>query len=103
GYSVAQFANLDQALQPIERALRGHATIIVLDNCESALPLAEPPAPLARGLGVPPEEGDETLTAILKLCQRLLAADARTRLVFTSREWLPAPFFQPSRQMELGA
>ncbi|MDQ3813249.1 MAG: TIR domain-containing protein, partial [Armatimonadota bacterium] len=56
GYSVAQFPDLDQALQPIERALRDHATIIVLDNCESVLPLRE------QGEGVnelplPPGEG----------------------------------------------
>src|SRR6185312_14354929 len=37
-YSVAQFRDLDEALQPVERALADEATILVLDNCESVLP-----------------------------------------------------------------
>jgi hypothetical protein len=36
-YSVAQYRNLDEAFQPIERALRDHPTILVLDNCERVL------------------------------------------------------------------
>jgi len=44
-YSVAQFRDLHQALQPVERALRDHPTILVLDNCESVLetPSSSPP------------------------------------------------------------
>ncbi|MDQ3813701.1 MAG: tetratricopeptide repeat protein, partial [Armatimonadota bacterium] len=96
-------ADLDHALQPIERALRDHATIIVLDNCESVLPLGED---RESELPLPPGEGwgeGEPLAAILALCQRLLEADARTRLIFTSREWLPAPFRHGARQWEIGA
>ncbi len=37
-WSVAQFPDLKQALQPVERALRDRPTIIVLDNMESVLP-----------------------------------------------------------------
>jgi tetratricopeptide (TPR) repeat protein len=84
-YSVAQFRDLEEALQPIERALADRATIIVLDNCESVL-----------------DSGD-ALTAFLDLCQHLLAADPRTRLVFTTREPLPAPFDHRTRERELGA
>jgi hypothetical protein len=37
-YSVAEFRDLDEALQPVKRALVDHATIVVLDNMESILP-----------------------------------------------------------------
>lgn len=36
-YSAAQFTSVDEALQPIERALREQATLLVLDNMESLL------------------------------------------------------------------
>ena len=39
---------------------------------------------------------------IFRLCQNLLAAADRTRLVFTSREALPAPFDHPRRVAKLG-
>ncbi len=83
-YSVAQFPSFDKALQPVERALADHATIIVLDNCESIL------------------DAGDALTALLDLCKRLLDADPRIRLVFTMREPLPAPFDHAGRQRELG-
>lgn len=95
-YSVAQFGDdLDKALQPIERALRDHPTIIVLDNCESVLPERAAPA------AAPP--GEDASAAIFNLCRRLLAADPRTRLVFTTREPLPEPFDAAGRERELGA
>jgi tetratricopeptide (TPR) repeat protein len=90
-YSVAQFRDLKEALQPVERALADHPTIILLDNCESVLSEREGTA----GCPQPAE--------IFSLCQRLLDADPRTRLVFTSRESLPAPFDQRGRDRELGA
>jgi tetratricopeptide (TPR) repeat protein len=89
-YSVAQFRDLDEALQPVERALADESTILVLDNCERALP--------ERG-----ESATEVSTAIFALCKRLLEADPRTRLVFTTREPLPPPFTVPRRERELGA
>jgi len=97
-YSIAQFDDLDKALQPIERALADHPTIIVLDNCESVLPersepAAAPPAPAA----------EDSAVAIFNLSRRLLAADPRTRLIFTTREPLPAPFDAAGRERELGA
>lgn len=90
-YSVAQFRDLKEALQPVERALADHATIIVFDNCESVLPIAQS------------EIRDSQLDEILSLSQRLLDAAPRTRLVFTSRESLPPPFDQRGRERELGA
>jgi hypothetical protein len=89
-YSVAGFRDLDEALQPVERALADEPTILVLDNCESVLP--------ERG-----EPAAEDSTAIFSLCKRLLEADPRTRLVFTTREPLPPPFNVTRREWELGA
>ncbi|MDQ3960083.1 MAG: CHAT domain-containing protein, partial [Pseudomonadota bacterium] len=97
-WSVAQYSNLKQALQSVERALGDHPTIIVLDNIESVLP-GNFPSPLA-GEG----EGEgETFQAIAQLCQHLLHADPATRLVFTSRESLPEPFNHKHREIGLGA
>jgi len=100
-YSVAQYPNLkqdptlEQARQPLERALADHPTIVVVDNCESVLP--DPTTP--------PTAADipDASLAIFELCQRLLEADSRTRLVFTTREPLPAPFDDSGRVWELGA
>lgn len=88
-YSVAG-RDLDEALQPVERALADEPTILVLDNCESVLP--------ERG-----EPATEDCTAIFSLCKRLLEADPHTRLVFTTREPLPPPFAVTRRERELGA
>jgi tetratricopeptide (TPR) repeat protein len=93
-HSVAQFRGFDDALQPIERTLANQATILVFDNCESVLPERGRPA------SAPP---DEDIAAIWTLCRRLLQADPRTRLVFATREPLPAPFDVSRRELELGA
>jgi len=93
-WSVATYPDLDQAVQPVKRALSDHNTLIVLDNLESVL-------------AVPKDRsGFENLTdldGIWKLCQDLLAADSATRLVFTSREPLPAPFNRQFCDIQLGA
>lgn len=94
-YSVAQFGSFDEALQPIERALADQPTIVVLDNCESVLPERAEPA------SAPSSE--DASAAIFSLCRRLLEADPRTRLVFTTREPLPSPFDHRGRERELGA
>ena len=44
GYSVAHHPDLDQALQPVERALRDQATIVLVDNCETLFPDRADPA-----------------------------------------------------------
>ena len=92
-WSVAQYPDLRQALQPVQRALADHPTIIVLDNMESVLPDATGHTPAA---AAPVEE-------LFALCQDVLNADPATRLVFTSREALPAPFAQRRNDIGLGA
>ena len=91
-WSVAEFADLTQALQPVQRALRDQPTLIVLDNMESVLPDATGQTPAA---AAPVEE-------LLELCQTLLNADPTTRLVFTSREALPGPFNHSRQGIRLG-
>jgi tetratricopeptide (TPR) repeat protein len=94
-YSAAKYDNPEQALLPIERALREQPTLLVIDNMESVLlpPYLETPELLS-------EEAALELQAILALAQRLLRA-GETRLVFTSREALPAPFDANSQRWEL--
>jgi tetratricopeptide (TPR) repeat protein len=60
--------------QLLERALAERATLLVIDNMESML-----------------AAGGEALDEILELCDRLGKA-GETRVIFTSREALPAPF-----------
>jgi len=94
-YSIAKFETTEQALQPIERALKEQPTLLVIDNLESVLlpPYLEAPELLN-------EEAIEELEAILKLAERLLRA-GDTRIVFTSREALPAPFAATPQRLEL--
>lgn len=89
-YTVAQYKTLDEALQPVERALRNHPTLILLDNLESVLP---------DSAGVNPA-GAADVTELLDLCTKLLKASAQTHLLFTSREVLPKPF--DTNMVELG-
>jgi tetratricopeptide (TPR) repeat protein len=94
-YSTAKFENTDQALQPIERALKEQPTLLVIDNMESVLlpPYLEASELLS-------EEAKEELEDILRLTERLLRA-GETRIVFTSREALPAPFVASRQLREL--
>jgi tetratricopeptide (TPR) repeat protein len=92
-YSVANYPDLKQALQPVERALRDSSTLIVLDNLESVLPDSAGRLPTGAG-------GVEEL---FDLCRKLLGASTPTRLVFTTREPLPAPFDDRRREIPLGA
>jgi tetratricopeptide (TPR) repeat protein len=89
--------DLEEAAQKIERVLREQATLLVIDNMESILlpPLIEEAMPQALS-----EEAREELKALLSLCERLLRV-GDTRLVFTSREPLPAPFNATRNQREL--
>lgn len=102
-YTVAAYGDdLAAALQPVSRALRDFPTIILIDNMESVLPAAFLAAPLAGArLGNNPA-GVADITALLDLCTKLLAASDRTRLLFTSREPLPAPFAHAANMVELG-
>ena len=92
-WSVAQYSDLKQALQPVERALRDRSTIIVLDNLESVLPDSTGQ--------VPP--GAASVEELFELCQHFLEADAATRIVFTTREPLPTPFDHKRKEIVLGA
>ena len=94
-YSAAKYDSPEQALLPIERALREQPTLLVIDNMESVLlpPYLDTPDLLS-------EEAALELQAILALAERLLRA-GETRLVFTSREALPAPFEANSQRWEL--
>jgi tetratricopeptide (TPR) repeat protein len=94
-YSAAKFENPEQAILPIERALREQPTLLVIDNMESVLlpPYLDTPELLS-------EEAALELQAILALAERLLRA-GETRLVFTSREALPAPFDAQPQRWEL--
>jgi tetratricopeptide (TPR) repeat protein len=87
--------DLEDAIQEVERALREQSTQLVVDNMESILlpPYLETPEALS-------EEAGRELKAILALCERLLKV-GDTRLVFTSREALPAPFAAPRHRREL--
>ncbi len=94
-YSAAKYENPEQALLPIERALREQPTLLLIDNMESVLlpPYLDTPDLLS-------EEAALELQAILALAERLLRA-GETRLVFTSREALPAPFDANHQRWEL--
>ena len=68
----------------VERSLRERRTLVVLDNMETVLP----PEP-----GAPGEDAfeEEVLRRVLELAARLNEV-ASTRLIFTSRQPMPAPF-----------
>ncbi|MCB0176465.1 MAG: tetratricopeptide repeat protein, partial [Anaerolineae bacterium] len=92
-YTVAQYgSDLDAALQPVARALRDFPTLILIDNMESVLPDHEGNNPA----------GVADVTELLALCQQLLAEATSCRLIFTSRERLPAPFAGATNTVELG-
>ena len=91
-YAVAEYGrDMAAALQPVERALRDFPTVILIDNMESVLPDSEGNNPA----------GAADVTELLELGQNLLAASERCRLIFTSRERLPAPFALPKHTVEL--
>jgi tetratricopeptide (TPR) repeat protein len=95
GYSAAAFDSAERATLEVERLLTERSTLIVVDNMESVLlpPYLETPELLS-------EDAQRELQAILALCQRLLA-QGDTRIVFTSREALPAPFDGERQRREL--
>jgi tetratricopeptide (TPR) repeat protein len=94
-YSVASFDSLEKATLPVERALLEQTTLLVVDNMESLLlpPYIDTSAALS-------EEASRELAAILQLCARL-NGKGDTRLLFTSREALPAPFAAGPQQRDL--
>ena len=116
-YTVALYPDeqlLGQALHPIQRALEDERTVIVVDNVESVLPppqpspkgggsLASPPVGGTARLSSPKSEGGLGFGNLSGLFTRLLETDGHTRLVFTSRQDLPAPFAPDKRRyLKLG-
>lgn len=99
GFSTQADCNGDQeqAEQAIERVLREQPTLLVLDNMESLL---LPPFLAEATPDALTEEARAELKALLDLCDRLLKIDD-TRLLFTSREALPAPFDAKRNRREL--
>jgi tetratricopeptide (TPR) repeat protein len=93
GYSVSNYPDLKQALLPVVRALTDSSTIIVLDNLESVLPDATGSLPSSA----------TRVEELFELCHGLLASSPITRLLFTTREPLPAPFNNKHRERVLGA
>jgi tetratricopeptide (TPR) repeat protein len=85
--------------QLVERALRDRPTLLVIDNVESVLP------PYGWAAGPDEEEpagfDQDLLDEILELCCKLVET-GETRLVFTSRSPLPAPFDDPGRALDVG-
>ncbi|MGA7241228.1 MAG: tetratricopeptide repeat protein [Bryobacteraceae bacterium] len=68
----------EHGCQLLEQFLAEQKTVLAIDNVESILP-------------GPGSAGQEACATILKLCDRLGKAGG-TRMIFTSREALPAPF-----------
>ncbi|MCB0294460.1 MAG: tetratricopeptide repeat protein, partial [Calditrichaeota bacterium] len=92
-YAVSAYGdNLTAARAPIERALRDHPTVILLDNMESVLPDHQ---------GVNPA-GAADVGELLELCAALQAASEHCCLIFTSRELLPAPYAAAKNTVTLG-
>jgi tetratricopeptide (TPR) repeat protein len=97
GRQFSAAGDLEQAIQEVERALREQPTLVLADNMESILlpPFVEKETPEALS-----QDAREELKTILTLCERLLKV-GDTRLVFTSREPLPAPFDAAQYRREL--
>jgi hypothetical protein len=89
----------EHALDVLAEALRHHAAVLVLDNMESILP--PPPDSAAAGARV---ADADVLDSILTACRRLCDLAPRTRIIFTSREALPAgtPFGDSQHLLEVG-
>lgn len=107
-WSVAQYGNdLKRALQDVDRPLRNHPTLIVLDNCESALPSENSTTGITGDTGEEknnpeiPRDPRGSINEIFDLCSNLLDAHPATRIVFTSRKSLPEPFAQPANEVRL--
>jgi len=85
--------------QLVERALRDHPTLLVIDNAESILP----PYGWAAGAGGEEPAGfdPDLLEEILGLCRKLVETGG-TSLVFTSRSPLSVPFDNRGRELDVG-
>jgi tetratricopeptide (TPR) repeat protein len=96
-YSVATFESLDKAEQSVARTLVEQPTLLVVDNLESILVPPYLAADMPEALS---EDARGELEAIFAMCERL-GTKGETRLLFTSREALPAPFDNEANRREL--
>jgi tetratricopeptide (TPR) repeat protein len=98
-YSVATYAGLEAAIEPVARELGEQSTLLVIDNLESVL---APPFIGADADRDDPLAADarERASEILALAAQLIVC-GETRIVFTSREALPPPFDGEVQRIEL--
>jgi tetratricopeptide (TPR) repeat protein len=105
-YSVAAYPTIESATEPVLRELREQPTLLVVDNLESVL---SAPFEVSEGGSNADDPGRDAAVAtdaggaadaILALAAQLMAA-GETRVVFTSREALPAPFDGHAQRIEL--
>lgn len=82
-WSVAQ-QDFEIGMQHVQRALSDAATLLVIDNCESVLD--EPQSAQSN------TEKNPLWSSVASVVNHLLQESPNTRLLFTSRETLPAPF-----------
>jgi len=89
--------DLENSILELERVLREQSSLLVIDNMESVL---LPPFMSEETADALSQKAAEELKAILTLCERLLKA-GDTRVIFTSRETLPAPFDAERNEREI--
>lgn len=92
-WSVAKYAGEAEAFLHIQRALQQSPCLLLLDNLESVLPLP----------GGEPLPGVAPVEEFIAFFKKLQGAAEHTRLLFTTRERLPAPFDRGDRELPLGA
>ena len=86
------------AIKGVELALHEQETLLVVDNMEKIL---LPPFMAEETPEALTEDARRELDAILVLCERLLKA-GETRMIYISREALPAPFDGERNRLGLG-
>lgn len=96
---AARADTLEHGLAALAAALRDRSVLLVLDNMETLLP--PPPDSAAAGARV---HDAAVLQSVLKVCADLRELAPRTRIIFTSREALPAdsPFGDRAHLIEVG-
>ncbi len=96
---AARADTLEHGLAALAAALRDRSALLVLDNMETLLP----PPPDSAAAGARSYDA-AVLQSVLQVCAELRDLAPRTRIVFTSREALPAdsPFGDGAHLIEVG-